>query len=136
MKLSFLAGAIILLAACSSQNSERNWTQVGQEGGITYYADIRDISLADNKATMWMLSDFADANEDGNSEQLYYSQVGFFEFDCEHKQGRILHYARHSENLGHGEAVFTRDIPDNEWREVIEETQREAEWALACGVTL
>lgn len=136
MKLWFLAGAISLLAACSGQTSERNWTQVGQEGDITYYADISAIHQADNKATMWMLSDFAGAHEDSKSEQLYYSQVGFFEFDCENKQGRILHYARHSENLGQGEAVFTRDIPDNVWREIIEETQREAEWALACRVPL
>ena len=136
MKLWFLAGSIGLLTACTTQESERNWSQVGQEGDITFYADISSISQADSKATMWMLSDFAEANEDRNSEQAYYSQAGFFEFDCENKLGRILHYARHSENSGRGEVIFSRDIPDNEWREVIEETQREKEWALACGVSL
>lgn len=134
MKLVSLASAVVLMTVpqLHAAESERVWSAIGEEGGVSFFADLTTIDRQSGNATMWMLSDFAEAREDRSSGEAFVSQMGFFEFDCQQTKSRILYYSRHTEHQAGGETIFERDLPDNDWRPVPEETQRDAERMLAC----
>lgn len=114
-------------------NAIADWTKVGEAGDSITYAAIDEIERNGTTAKMWSLFDFQDPREDRSSGSPYLSQIGMYEFECEQKEARILFYSRHSGHMGEGETVFSRDLPDNDWRPVPAGSLRETEWSIACG---
>jgi len=124
---------LTLMLAAVSSSAMAEWVEIGTSDNYEtiIYADPTTIRKSGYKVSMWVLHDFNSVEEDTGVKFLSQkTQVGY---DCMEEQEKILYYSWHSENMGRGDVVWSKNKPNLDWTPVIPESMRKPYWKFACG---
>ena len=110
----------MLLLMVASNSSMAEWIKVGttdNDDTIAYF-NPSTVRLKGNKAKMWTLMDFKNPRKTGVAgEDEYLSSRQLMEFDCKEEKTRTLAFVGNSENMGHGDTIFSDHVSsDTDWR--------------------
>jgi hypothetical protein len=121
-----------LVLAILSGSAVAEWTQVGRTSSVTAYADFSTIRKKGHTAKMWSLYDFAAPFKLDPETSSASSAKGLTEYDCKDERDRTVFYAYFSDQMGRGNAVFTKnEVMD--WQPTIPQSFGRALWEIACG---
>jgi len=123
---------LILILALISTSSVAAWIKVGSNKTVTIYAHPKTIrKTTPNKVKMWSLYDYNTAQE-AAGPRPYMSAKFHDEYNCKKEHSKILYSITHSENMGGGRSLYSREydmapapIPS---RRIIQKL-----WKYACG---
>jgi peptidyl-tRNA hydrolase len=100
--------ALAVLLAFISSNAMSEWSVTGKNDVITQYADLTTLQKAGNRAKMWGLADFNQAQiVKEATEDEFLSAKSQQDYDCARKQTRLISYAWFSEHMGQEKVVFS-----------------------------
>jgi len=101
---------LTLMLAVMSSSAMANWVEVGKEVGsrMIFYADPTTIKKHGNTVKMWVLYDYKETQKKGNSKP-FRSYKDYFEYDCKEDHGRSRYVSFHSENMGGGVSIESRN---------------------------
>ena len=117
------------MAALLCNNAFAEWARVGENDRSTAYADATTIHRSGNTATYWVLFDYKAVQESARSGKRYLSEKSQREIDCQSERDRAIFITWHSDQMGNGTIVYTRNKPTN-W----EPTSSPGSFARAFGI--
>lgn len=117
-----------LMVAMLSGNAMAEWVRVGENNRSIAYADTA-IRRSGNTATYWVLFDYKAVQESARSGRRYLSEKSQREIDCQSERDRAIFITWHSDQMGNGTIVYTRNKPTN-W----EPTSSPGSFARAFGI--
>lgn len=124
-----VAPALLLLAAFAAP-ALAEWTELGGNGQITFYADTATRVVDGDKASMWMLVSSKTPRSTG---ELKFSSIRTrFEFDCGAQRVRELETHFHAGEKAEGDVVGGYTDP-NDWEPLVEGSVKHEVAQLACA---
>lgn len=105
------------------------WTAVGGNDSITFYADMASLAAEGDIATMWTLVDSKVERSQGDVR--FSSVTTRFAFDCAGQRIRSLETRFHAAGMAAG-AVVGRYTEEGAWEPVPEGTVKEGLAQIAC----
>ena len=100
---------LIIISAFISTSSVAGWVKVGSNKVVTIYAHPETIrKTTPNMVKMWSLYDYNTAQE-STGPRPYMSAKFHDEYDCKKKYSKILYSITHSENMGGGRSLYSRE---------------------------
>lgn len=119
-----------LLLAVLAAPAAAEWTELGGNEQITFYADTATRAVQGDKASMWML--VSSKTPRSNGELKFSSIRTRFEFDCGAKRVRELETHFHAGEKAEGDIVGGYTEP-TEWEALAEGSVKEEVAQLACA---
>lgn len=117
------------MGAALSAGASAEWTEIGGNDVITFYADVATLDASGGTKKMWTLV--------GSKTERTYGEIKFssiktqFEFDCPAQKVRQLETAFYSGPLADGDRVAGyADV--GEWESVVEGTVKDGLSKIAC----
>lgn len=130
LRVEVRTAILMMLLAVVSNSAAADWLRLGSNGEGISYADPATIRKAGDRVKMWDLADFkAIRTVSGKS---YLSTRTQYEYDCAEAKSRLLEVSAHSENMAHGETVYSNANP-RDWRPNPPGSGIEVLWKFACG---
>lgn len=118
------------LVAVSAAAVAAEWTSIGGNDDIAFYADLASRKASGETVQMWSMVGSKKPRSVG--EKSFSSIKTHFEFDCAGKRIRELESSFHAGPQAEGEAVGA-NTEASPWEPVAEGTVKEALSAVACG---
>ncbi len=118
-----------LMGVALGANAWAEWTEIGGNDVITFYADVATLDASGGTKKMWTLV--------GSKAERKYGEIKFssiktqFEFDCPTRKVRQLETAFYSGPLADGERVAGY-AEVSEWEAVVEGTVKDGLSKIAC----
>lgn len=124
--------AITLLPVASAW---ADWTAIGVGSGsdpseYTAYVDFDTITIEDKNGSIWAINDFKVPKS--VSGKSIASTKTHIEYMCQQNKKRMLEFSWHSENMGNGEVIFTKNEVDV-WRDFTIDSIDDKRRNIACG---
>jgi len=114
------------------KQEQRIWTEVVNKGyGDVYYADFEAIKQHDGHVYYWGLTDYFSPSGSGAMSYKTYYQV-----DCDQFRYKGLTTSYFSQPMGEGPALYSSDVPDQNWNypsPVTSNTPKAFELKEVCG---
>lgn len=117
------------MGAALSASAAAEWTEIGGNDAITFYADVATLDASGGTKKMWTLV--------GSKSERKYGEIKFssiktqFEFDCPANKLRQLETAFYSGPLADGERVAGY-AEAGEWEAIVEGTVKDGLSKIAC----
>jgi hypothetical protein len=129
MNKLLLALALILISSSASAE----WMQIPNASGNVFnlHIDMEEVIKSGNKAKMWVMYDSMTTQELTSGEK-FLSVKMLYEYDCKEMKSRTLFYSWHSENMGTGISIGTRNVPEAEWRPIVPRSDGRISQRIAC----
>ena len=128
MKKMMMAAALTTLSA----SAIAEWSQIASGDGQDIYVDRSTIRRSGKTVKMWNLLDLWAPKYKGTGDP-YASSKGQVEYDCKNELARLLYFSNHSGQMGGGQTVDDRTIPNASWEPIPPESIVEGFWKIACG---
>ena len=118
-----------LVAAALSASAWAEWTEIGGNDNVTFYADVATLDSSGGTKKMWTLV--------GSKAERKYGEIKFssiktqFEFDCPAHKVRQLETAFYSGPRADGERVAGY-ADAGEWEAIVEGTVKDGLSKIAC----
>ena len=116
-------------APAASTPGAVEWTAVGGNDSITFYADMASLAAEGDIATMWTMVDSKVERSQGDVR--FSSVTTRFAFDCAGQRIRSLETRFHAAGMAAG-AVVGRYAEEGAWEPVPEGTVKEGLAQIAC----
>lgn len=102
---------MILMLLLGSTNTIAEWTYLDKNtsGGYKTYVNLKSLIKNGNKVKMWRLNDFKSIQIFPDDNTKYLSSISRDEYDCVEETLRKLDFFWYSENMGHGQVVYSSD---------------------------
>jgi len=101
-----------MMVSLLSNSAAAEWVRVGENNRSIAYADTA-IRRSGDTATYWVLFDYKAVQESARSGRRYLSEKSQREIDCQSERDRALFFTWHSDQMGNGTVVYTRNKPTN-----------------------
>jgi hypothetical protein len=118
-----------LMGAALSASAAAEWTEIGGNESITFYADVATLDSSGGTKKMWTLV--------GSKSERKYGEIKFssiktqFEFDCPAQKVRQLETAFYAGPLADGERVAGY-ADTGDWEPIVEGTVKDGLAKIAC----
>jgi hypothetical protein len=121
--------ALVLSLASVSARAEWRVVWVGNDIGLTVYADLSTIERTGNEVKMWEIMDYRSVQEAGDN---YLSSKSLRVYDCEKEQFGLVAFWVYSGHMASGSVVYSSDVP-GKLRPVEPDSIGETLWTTACN---
>lgn len=117
------------LGVALSTGASAEWTEIGGNDVVTFYADVATLDVSGTTKKMWTLV--------GSKAERKYGEIKFssiktqFEFDCPAQKVRQLETAFYSGPLADGDRVAGY-ADAGEWEAIVEGTVKDGLSRIAC----
>ena len=123
----------LALSLISSSAVTAEWMQIPNASGNVFnlHIDMEEVIKSGNKAKMWVMYDSTSAQALASGEK-YLSVKMLNEYDCKEIKSRTIFYSWHSENMGAGISISTKDSPKAKWKPILPRSDGKISQRIAC----
>ena len=126
---------VITLALTLISNSAvaAEWMQIPNASDNTFnlHLNMGEVINSGNKAKMWVMYDSTSAQALTSGEK-YLSVKMLNEYDCTEIKSRTIFYSWHSEHMGAGISIRTKDSPKAKWELIPPRSDGKISQRIAC----
>tara|TARA_B110000438_G_scaffold220034_1_gene213069 strand:+ start:804 stop:1217 length:414 start_codon:yes stop_codon:yes gene_type:complete len=123
----------LAVALISSSAAAAEWMQIPNASDNTFnlHLNMEEVINSGNKAKMWVMYDSTSAQALTSGEK-YLSVKMLNEYDCKEIKSRTIFYSWHSENMGVGTSIRTKDSPKAKWKLIPPRSDGKISQRIAC----
>lgn len=126
---------VMLVLVSTSAMAKGNvwvWIGTGREHAVDYYLDFQSFHKRGQNVIAWELMDFETPRELDGATGRYLSSKLQMEFDCNHRQSRILSLYMYTGIMGTEDIIYSANFPSAPWKPVITGSVEKELWNSAC----
>ena len=123
----------LALTLISSSAVAAEWMQIpnASDNAFNLHLNMGEVINSGNKAKMWVMYDSTAAQSLTSGEE-YLSVQMLNEYDCKEIKSRTIFYSWHSENMGAGTSIRTKDSPKAKWKLIPPRSDGKISQRIAC----
>jgi hypothetical protein len=123
----------LALTLISSSAVAAEWMQIpnASDNAFNLHLNMEEVTNSGNKAKMWVMYDSTSAQALASGEK-YLSVKMLNEYDCKEIKSRTIFYSWHSENMGAGISISTKDSPKAKWKPILPRSDGKISQRIAC----
>ena len=123
----------LALTLISSSAVAAEWMQIpnASDNAFNLHLNMGEVINSGNKAKMWVMYDSTAAQSLTSGEE-YLSVKMLNEYDCKEMKSRTIFYSWHSENMGAGTSIRTKDSPKAKWKLIPPRSDGKISQRIAC----
>jgi hypothetical protein len=123
----------LALTLISSSAVAAEWMQIpnASDNAFNLHLNMEEVTNSGNKAKMWVMYDSTSAQSLASGEK-YLSVKMLNEYDCKEIKSRTIFYSWHSENMGAGISISTKDSPKAKWKPILPRSDGKISQRIAC----
>jgi hypothetical protein len=123
----------LALTLISSSAVAAEWMQIpnASDNSFNLHLNMEEVTNSGNKAKMWVMYDSTSAQALASGEK-YLSVKMLNEYDCKEIKSRTIFYSWHSENMGAGISISTKDSPKAKWKPILPRSDGKISQRIAC----
>ena len=123
----------LALTLISSSAVAAEWMQIpnASDNSFNLHLNMEEVTNSGNKAKMWVMYDSTSAQALTSGEK-YLSVKMLNEYDCKEIKSRTIFYSWHSENMGAGISISTKDSPKAKWKPILPRSDGKISQRIAC----
>ena len=123
----------LALTLISSSVVAAEWMQIpnASDNAFNLHLNMEEVTNSGNKAKMWVMYDSTSAQALASGEK-YLSVKMLNEYDCKEIKSRTIFYSWHSENMGAGISISTKDSPKAKWKPILPRSDGKISQRIAC----
>jgi len=123
----------LALTLISSSAVAAEWMQIpnASDNAFNLHLNMEEVTNSGNKAKMWVMYDSTSAQALASGEK-YLSVKMLNEYDCKEIKSRTIFYSWHSENMGAGTSIRTKDSPKAKWNLIPPRSDGKISQRIAC----
>jgi len=123
----------LALTLISSSVVAAEWMQIpnASDNAFNLHLNMEEVTNSGNKAKMWVMYDSTSAQALASGEK-YLSVKMLNEYDCKEIKSRTIFYSWHSENMGAGTSIRTKDSPKAKWNLIPPRSDGKISQRIAC----
>jgi hypothetical protein len=123
----------LALSLISSSAVTAEWMQIpnASDNAFNLHLNMEEVINSGNKAKMWVMYD-STSPQALTSGEKYLSVKMLNEYDCKEIKSRTIFYSWHSENMGAGISIRTKDSPKAKWKPIPPRSDGKISQRIAC----
>ena len=123
----------LALTLINSSAVAAEWMQIpnASDNAFNLHLNMEEVTNSGNKAKMWVMYDSTSAQALASGEK-YLSVKMLNEYDCKEIKSRTIFYSWHSENMGAGISISTKDSPKAKWKPIPPRSDGKISQRIAC----
>ena len=123
----------LALTLISSSAVAAEWMQIpnASDNAFNLHLNMGEVINSGNNAKMWVMYDSTAAQSLTSGEE-YLSVKMLNEYDCKEIKSRTIFYSWHSENMGAGISIRTKDSPKAKWEPILPRSDGKISQRIAC----